>query len=621
MGQDYKEAIKWLGMAADAGNAEAQFKLGSVLFKEAIKWLQKSKEQGYNEADVFLRDNIQEMQKLKLIYENAITGLNSHIEGIEKLSADFKDIHSVLIENINSVNKVLDMPMVISTVESKTVVPSTVVEEKEKSSLDITGEEARKLFHYIKMEYDFSKYGLDLKEECISITALTKVNIDTVIVPESIDDIPVRVIDKEAFKQYKKIKQVILPDTVLCIFDNAFSECTSLTDVTLSNELLYVGNSAFSNCNNLKNVELPKSVMEFGKNAFMGCSAINKISIFNCISEGMFIDCTGLSVVNISDSINYVANEAFRGCNNLKEVKGGENISKIGKKAFYKCSSLMKIDLSKNVEIIEESSFEGCSKLQEVEFSDKIRIINKKAFAECGEIESINFPESIRRIANDAFYKCFKLQMVMIPDFVTFIPSTDTTVKCYESKIGAKIVFGNYDNTPIEWRVLDIEDDKALLISQYALDCKRYNEESINTSWEKCTLRKWLNSDFLNSAFNSTEQNLIQLSTVTADENPEYDYVNQGNDTKDKVFLLSAKEAEQYFKNDEDRKCNPTEFTVNNGAYKSDEGQCWWWLRSLGNDAYDATYVVADGSVRFFGALVDSNRDSVRPALWINLKS
>lgn len=76
--------------------------------------------------------------------------------------------------------------------------------------------------------------------------------------------------------------------------------------------------------------------------------------------------------------------------------------------------------------------------------------------------------------------------MVMIPDFVYFMPSTDMTVKRYESKvvvdqfetinIGAKIVFGNYDNTPIEWRVLDIEDNKALLISQYALDCKRYNE-------------------------------------------------------------------------------------------------------------------------------------------------
>lgn len=108
---------------------------------------------------------------------------------------------------------------------------------------------------------------------------------------------------------------------------------------------------------------------------------------------------------------------------------------------------------------------------------------------------------------------------------------------------------------------------------------------------------------------------------MTADENPEYDYVNQGNDTKDKVFLLSAKKAEQYFKNDEDRKCNPTEFTVNNGAYKSDEGQRWWWLRSLGYNTFSATIVRTDGSVYFYGYGVNSGDDSVRPALWINLKS
>lgn len=193
-------------------------------------------------------------------------------------------------------------------------------------------------------------------------------------------------------------------------------------------------------------------------------------------------------------------------------------------------------------------------------------------------------------------------------------------------KVGSIIKFGNYpQNTkdkkePIEWRVLAVEDGKALVISQYALDCKKYNEEYIKTSWEKCTLRKWLNSDFLNSAFNSTEQNLIQLSTVTADENPEHNGVNQGYDTKDKVFLLSAKEAEQYFKNDEDRKCNPTKFAINNGAYQ-DKGQCLWWLRSLGFLSYDASSVYPDGSVYYSGYIVDINYGSVRPALWINLKS
>lgn len=192
-------------------------------------------------------------------------------------------------------------------------------------------------------------------------------------------------------------------------------------------------------------------------------------------------------------------------------------------------------------------------------------------------------------------------------------------------KVGSIIKFGNYpQNTkdkkePIEWRVLAVKGGKALVISQYALDCKKYNEKRESTSWEKCTLRKWLNSDFLNSAFDSTEQNLIQVSNVTADKNPKSS-TDQGNDTKDKVFLLSVKEAEQYFKNDEDRECNPTKFAINNGAYQY-QGRCWWWLRSLGDYRRNPTLVDPSGSVDYYGSSVGSNYGEVRPALWINLKS
>ncbi|MDY3739185.1 MAG: DUF6273 domain-containing protein [Selenomonadaceae bacterium] len=195
-------------------------------------------------------------------------------------------------------------------------------------------------------------------------------------------------------------------------------------------------------------------------------------------------------------------------------------------------------------------------------------------------------------------------------------------------KVGGIIKFGNYPQNdqckkePIEWRVLAVEGGKALLISQYALDCKKYNEELEDTSWEKCILRKWLNNDFMKSAFSDTEQKLILLSEVTADNNPKYD-TDQGFDIDDKVFLLSAKEAEQYFKNDKDRKCIPTKFAVNNGAYQ-DEGQCWWWLRSLrslGDYGSIAAFVNPDGSVGCLGDFVYLNDGSVRPALWINLKS
>ncbi len=98
------------------------------------------------------------------------------------------------------------------------------------------------------------------------------------------------------------------------------------------------------------------------------------------------------------------------------------------------------------------------------------------------------------------------------------------------AKVGDIVTFGRYEqdnNTsngkePIEWQVLAKEDNKILVISKYALDGKRYNETDTSVTWETCTLRKWLDSDFKNAAFNATEKSQIPRVTVTADVNPHW---------------------------------------------------------------------------------------------------
>src|SRR5574344_486799 len=80
------------------------------------------------------------------------------------------------------------------------------------------------------------------------------------------------------------------------------------------------------------------------------------------------------------------------------------------------------------------------------------------------------------------------------------------------------IKFGNYWQTNdknkeiIRWKVLAKENGKILLISKYALDCKPYHKNSCNVTWEECTLRKWLNSEFINNAFSEEEQQIIVLT-------------------------------------------------------------------------------------------------------------
>ena len=207
--------------------------------------------------------------------------------------------------------------------------------------------------------------------------------------------------------------------------------------------------------------------------------------------------------------------------------------------------------------------------------------------------------------------------------------------KC-EAKIireGSTIFFGSYEqdnNTSngkedIEWLVLAKEGKRILIVSKFALDCQRYNSSQTDTTWEACSLRKWLNETFLNAAFSSDEQNCIFSSTVTADNNPSYS-TSPGKNTIDKVFLLSITEVSKYFNSDEARKCVPTDYAIARGAYTSSSystggrALCWWWLRSPGYSSCSAALVNYVGAVDRGGNRVDGNSDAVRPAMWIEYR-
>ena len=193
--------------------------------------------------------------------------------------------------------------------------------------------------------------------------------------------------------------------------------------------------------------------------------------------------------------------------------------------------------------------------------------------------------------------------------------------------VGSTIKFGFYEqdnNTSngkeeIEWKVLAVEGNKALVISQYALDCQKYNSTYTDTTWEKCSLRTWLNGTFYNAAFGADHQEMIISSTVSADKNPSYG-TSPGNSTTDKVFLLSIPEVNKYFSSDSACQCQGTEECYAQGAYEGSNGNCWWWLRSPGDHSYYAAVVGYDGSVIDYGNTVSNDNDAVRPALWIDLE-
>jgi hypothetical protein len=163
------------------------------------------------------------------------------------------------------------------------------------------------------------------------------------------------------------------------------------------------------------------------------------------------------------------------------------------------------------------------------------------------------------------------------------------------AQVGSRFTVEN-----VTWRVLDRRDGRLLIIRERIHSTRPYHQPGGDITWEHCTLRQWLNTEYLNSLPLSWASRIVEV----INQNPiDPKLGTEGyNVTNDKVFLLSIDEANRYFKDDNDRAAD-----------------YWWWLRSPGDNADRAAIVLSDGYVNAAGNDVDYGNCGVRPALWLNL--
>lgn len=207
---------------------------------------------------------------------------------------------------------------------------------------------------------------------------------------------------------------------------------------------------------------------------------------------------------------------------------------------------------------------------------------------------------------------------------------------------GDTVTFGTYpqtaagkDKTPIEWTVLEVRDGKAFLISAHGLHMKVYNSKKKKVTWATCSLRKWLNGDFLKKAFTKEEQEMILVTTVDNSKSQGQSSwkTNGGKNTKDRIYLLSVKEAKQYFnvklknKKNFSPRIRPTAYAVQktnafaSKRYFTKDGiaATWWWLRSPGTAQNKAAFV--DSSGELLSNEVNFGHPCIRPVLWVKLEA
>ena len=194
-------------------------------------------------------------------------------------------------------------------------------------------------------------------------------------------------------------------------------------------------------------------------------------------------------------------------------------------------------------------------------------------------------------------------------------------VSAYLADKGDYIKLGKYPqnsgDTPksIEWLVLAKDNESQLVISRYALDCKPFNSEFTDISWNDCELRQWLNKDFYNTAFSFSEKNKILTSKINIDIADK-----SKRECEDKVFCLSVIEAKKLFDSNKQRACEPTKYAVSHNAYKDpDTNYCLYWLRSPGLSANGAAMILSNGQIWSNGYAVHESDLGVRPAMRIRL--
>lgn len=218
------------------------------------------------------------------------------------------------------------------------------------------------------------------------------------------------------------------------------------------------------------------------------------------------------------------------------------------------------------------------------------------------------------------------------------------------------VTFGNYEQDndlndgkePIEWIILEVTDTKALLVSKYILDCKKFNNTAGNITWEDSDLRRWLNTTFYDEAFRYNEKMIICNDIIENKKNYYYNS-SSGNQTVDRVFPLSIEEAIIYFEDAGDfykmqenalkpnamRRALGTPYAIQNGlrVIKEDndyKGCGNYWLRTSGKNEnrewysgifakYYEAIVQEPGHINPSGTAVHSGDDGVRPAIWINI--
>ena len=253
---------------------------------------------------------------------------------------------------------------------------------------------------------------------------------EALIIPETLDGLPVTTIGDWAFEGCSSLSAVTIPDSVTTIGDGAFAYCSSLSDVTIPDSVTSIGDGAFASCSSLSSIEVSPdhpalAVIDgvlFSKGdrrliCYPGGLSESSYEIpqgIVIIGEEAFAGSDKLSAVTIPGSVTTIGDWAFEGCSSLSSVTIPDSVASIGSGAFYRCDSLSSVTIPDSVTSIGYSAFAYCSSLSAVTIPNSVTTIGDWAFEGCSSLSSVTIPDSVTEIGYGAFEDCDSLKTVIV---------------------------------------------------------------------------------------------------------------------------------------------------------------------------------------------------------------
>ena len=261
-------------------------------------------------------------------------------------------------------------------------------------------------------------YDIDSKKE-VSIEGISQIpDNGKIVIPDTIDNMPVTSIAMYAFFGKTNLSSVTIPACVVTIGYAAFYNCTNLSEVVFAkgSKLTNIPDDAFYGTA-LSSINLPDAITSIGDNAFYGTTleSINIPSSVISIGNDAF-NSTLKEVIFAKDSkLETIGDEAFAFAS-MKQIIIPASLKKLGNSAFYKCTNLSEVVFAEGSKLtnIPDAAFQGTA-LSSINLPDAITSIGDHAFAGT-TLESIKIPACVVTIGNAAFYKCTNLSEVVFAE-------------------------------------------------------------------------------------------------------------------------------------------------------------------------------------------------------------